>query len=727
MKTDVLTPQAIFNQPQRFSVPLFQRPYVWSQDNQWEPLWEDVTRAAERMLKAPNGKHQPHFLGAVVLQQVTNGTGSLQHRTIIDGQQRLTTLQVLLDALQAEFVRVEAVKEAKRVERLVTNEDDFCDRPEDRHKVWPTNRDRDAFFEVMGAPPPVDYDLLRNSSQRLVEAHRFFAEEARKWLTGAGEGEVSARAHVLDKVVREQLQIVVIDLSADENAQEIFETLNARGSQLTAADLIKNFVFQRAVEEGVDVEAAYQRYWADFETAFWEEKVASGRVLYPRASLFLNHWLISRTGEEILAREVFERFKHFATHEANKPMSALLGEIHRASLVYRRLTDLAGAPSAHEERLSTFAYRIAVIEVDVVKPVILWLYDPEQPRISEPQQEKALQALESWLIRRALIRGVSGLYTRVFSELLKFLMHGDRTLAGDRVEAFFKSQTADSNYWPDDQDLARELDGAMVYKRLQQKRLRMIFESIEDHLRGWKGAAPAKGAERVRRGVLHIEHVMPRKWQTHWPAPEDASDEAQRDRLIHTLGNLTLLTGKLNASISNAAWTGPSGKAAALQAHDVFHLNRHLLHRAGAGWDDANIRARTLELIALIQEVWPVPPGHKVDLAADRPKLRRRVELIDLITAGVLTAGTKLYPMSLAHAERIATVLPDGRVELEGVSYNSVSAAAKSLTRGVSANGWYFFLVDPVTKRRLSHLYKEYLAQRSIEDDDDEDDDDEDE
>ena len=124
MKTDVLTPQAIFNQPQRFSVPLFQRPYVWSQDNQWEPLWEDVTRAAERMLKAPNGKHQPHFLGAVVLQQVTNGTGSLQQRTIIDGQQRLTTLQVLLDALQAEFVRVEAVKEAKRVERLVTNEDD---------------------------------------------------------------------------------------------------------------------------------------------------------------------------------------------------------------------------------------------------------------------------------------------------------------------------------------------------------------------------------------------------------------------------------------------------------------------------------------------------------------------------------------------------------------------------------------------------------------------------
>jgi hypothetical protein len=573
----------------------------------------------------------------------------------------------------------------------------------------------------------VDYDLLRNSSQRLVEAHRFFAEEARKWLTAAGEAEVSARAHVLDKVVREQLQIVVIDLSAEENAQEIFETLNARGSQLTAADLIKNFVFQRAVEEGVDVEAAYQRYWADFETAFWEEKVNSGRVLYPRASLFLNHWLISRTGDEILAREVFERFKQFATHEANKPMSVLLGEIHRASLVYRRLNDLLASPSSRDERLSTFAYRVAVMEVDVVKPVVLWLYDSEQSRISEPQLEKALQTLESWLVRRALIRGVSGLYTRVFAELLQFLMRGDRGSAGDRVETFLRNQTADATYWPDDQDLARELEGSMVYKRLHRGRLRMVLESVEDHLRGWTGAAPAKGAERVRRGVLHIEHVMPRKWQTHWQAPDDASDEAQRDRLIHTLGNLTLLTGKLNASISNAAWGGPSGKAAALQAHDVFHLNRHLLHRAGAGWDDASIRARTAELISLIQQVWPVPPGHKVDLTAERPKLRRRVELIDHITSGILAPGTQLTPGRKGLSDRLATVLPDGRVELEGVIHNSVSAAARTLTGTIAANGWYFFLVDPVTKRRLSHLYKEYLAQRSIEDDDDEEDDDEDE
>jgi hypothetical protein len=727
MKTDVLTPQAIFNQPQRFSVPLFQRPYVWSQDNQWEPLWEDVTRAADRMLKAPNGKHQPHFLGAVVLQQVTNGTGSLQHRTIIDGQQRLTTLQVLLDALQAEFVRVEAVKEAKRVERLVINEDDFCERPEDRHKVWPTNRDRDAFFEVMGALPPVDYDRLRNSSQRLVEAHRFFADEARKWLAAAGEVDVLARAHVLDKVVREQLQVVVIDLSSEENAQEIFETLNARGSQLTAADLIKNFVFQRAVEEGVNVEAAYQRYWADFETAFWEEEVSAGRLRHPRASLFLNHWLISRTGEEIVAREVFDRFKQYALYEAQKPMSMLLAEIHRAAQVYRRFSELASQSASHDDVLSMFAYRMAVMENDVVRPLVLWLLDQEHPPVPIQQLNKALRAIESWLVRRALIRATASRHNNFIVEVIRSLRGADRQQVGDLIENYLKQQSVDASYWPDDDEIRRELDGMMVYRRFRRQRLRMLLEAVEDHLRGWTSNAAPKGAERVRRGSLHIEHVMPRKWQKHWTLPEDTSDEVQRERLIHTLGNLTLLTSKLNTSISNAAWHGPTGKASALQAHDVLHLNRHLLHLAGGGWDDASIRARTLELIALIQQVWPVPAGHKVDLAVERPKLRRRVELIDLITSGILAPGTQLTPARKGLTDRVATVLPDGRVEIDGQVHNSVSAAAMTLTRGIPTSGWHFFLVDPVSKRRLSHLYKEYLAQRSIEDEDDDEDDDDDE
>jgi uncharacterized protein with ParB-like and HNH nuclease domain len=123
---------------------------------------------------------------------------------------------------------------------------------------------------------------------------------------------VQLRAGAIERTVRELMQMVVIDLAADENAQEIFETLNARGAQLTAADLIKNFIFQRLTESGADVEVAYGQYWKGFETGFWETEISAGRVRHQRSSMFLNHWLIAKAGEEILAREVFHRFKAYA-------------------------------------------------------------------------------------------------------------------------------------------------------------------------------------------------------------------------------------------------------------------------------------------------------------------------------------------------------------------------------------------------------------------------------
>ena len=127
----------------------------------------------------------------------------------------------------------------------------------------------------------------------------------RSWLIEEGETQAVDRAEALERSVRELVQMVVIDLAPQENAQEIFETLNARGAVLTAADLIKNFIFQRLLEQGTNVEEAYEKYWKNFETAFWEEDVSAGRIKYQRSSLFINQWLISKTGEEVLAREVF--------------------------------------------------------------------------------------------------------------------------------------------------------------------------------------------------------------------------------------------------------------------------------------------------------------------------------------------------------------------------------------------------------------------------------------
>jgi len=712
----------VFMQPQRLVVPLFQRPYVWNEENQWQPLWDDVARVTERVLNRPMDKHHPHFLGAVVLQQVQKQTGQMQERTIIDGQQRLTTLQLLMDALHAELLAVAAQQPAMRLEPLVANADPFCSKSTDRFKVWPTNRDRPAFNAVMAATPPVDYDALGHRGEKIVEAHRFFSEHAREWLGAAGPDAVAARAVAIETVVRDLLQIVVIDLTVDENAQEIFETLNARGAQLTAADLIKNFIFQRLLETGTDVEDAYQKHWKEFETGFWETEVSVGRLRYPRSSIFLNHWLIARTGEEVVAREVFDRFKRFADHDASVTMTTLVEQVYGASRIYREFIMSASTLTGPIDRLGLFGYRTGVLESEVIKPLALFLLDPEQPKIPDAQFVRALDVVESWMVRRMLVRATTKNYNQVVAELVARLRESDRAKAGDVVESYFASQSSGSRYWPDDAELLEELAGLLAYRRLGRGRLRMVLEAIEDHRRGWRDGKPGLGDERVARGSLAIEHVMPRKWLANWPL--DGHDEAERDRTIHTLGNLTLLTHKLNSKQSNGPWLGKAGKREGLEAHDVLFLNRDLLKKADDKWTDDGIAVRTKELSEAIIHIWPVPPGHKSGFSPDRkPRLRKKVHLSDLINAGVLTPGMMLFPVRKKYDNKVATLLPDGKVEVDGIAYASPSDAATALA-GKRTGGWWFFLTDQASRTSLRKIRRDYVNAMAVDEEDDESDDD---
>lgn len=699
METLVRTPQQVFNQPQRLAVPLFQRPYVWNEENQWEPLWSDVVRLAERFIA--DGRASPHFLGAVVFQQPQNATGSLQERTIIDGQQRLTTLQLLLDALHAELLACGARQQAKRIESLVRNDEAFCERPEDQFKVWPTNRDRPAFNGVMSATIPVDYGSLANQG-RLVDAHKYFAERAREWLSAEGEDAVVSRASAIEKVVRESLQIVVIDLNADENAQEIFETLNARGAQLTAADLIKNLVFQRLFEAGADVEAVYEKSWKEFETGFWETEVSYGRLRYTRSSIFLNHWLITQTGEEIVAREVFTRFKRFVQADSLSGMPVLLERLRRSANVYRSFIEASTNLTGSIDRIGMFAYRTATLDSDVFKPVLLLLLDPEQPAIPTEQLHKALESLESWLVRRMLVRGNTNGYNKLAADLVKSLRDSERASAGDVVTTFFASQTSASSYLPDDAEIHREVTGLSAYTRLQRGRLRMLLEAIEDHRRGWKGNIEAFGGQRVPRGKLAIEHIMPQSWQTNWPLGE--SNDSQRDAVVQVLGNLTLLTGKLNSKVSNGPW---AKKREALKEHDVLKLNMDLLDRAGEAWHEQLIAHRTSELIGFINEIWPSPQGHVSSFVTTPRPDRRRTSIADLIGAGLLESGATLYPRRKRFSDVTATVLSDGGIDVAGVRYTTPSGAASAISGG-SENGWWFFLLSPTGRRSLSDLWHEY-------------------
>jgi hypothetical protein len=720
MDTQVRTPQAIFMQPQRLLVPLFQRPYVWNEELQWEPLWKDLERVATRLLQSPNTAQAPHFLGAIVLQQLATPTSDLQQRTVIDGQQRLTTLQLLLDAVHAEIEMVGALMPAARLEPLIANAEAFRRHREDAFKVWPTNRDRPAFNEVMEAPAPIDYQNLEHRRSRIVKAHQYFSKQCRAWLNAEGPDKVVGRAEAIERSARELLQIVVIDLTANENAQEIFETLNARGAVLTAADLIKNFVFQRLLEQEADVEEAYSKYWAQFETAFWEEEVNVGRVKIPRSSVFLNHWLIARTGEEVVAREVFARFKTYADYQAGHPMLDLLQEIHRAATIYRTFTEKAEILDGPLDRVGLFAYRVKTLESEVIKPVLLALLDHKAGALPQQQIDTALDVLESWLARRMLVRATAKSYNKIMAEVVSVIRNAPREQVGETLKQYFSSQRSEVAYWPDDEEVRKELETMPVYRKLSRARLRMVLESIEDHWRGWIPGRVSAAGMRIRRGSYAIEHVMPQAWIKHWPLRLGGS-ESERDARIHRLGNLTLLTKKLNSTVSNGPWLGEGGKAAHLQEKDVVLLNSRLLKDYGLKeWDETGIDARTGKMIDAILAVWPVPPDHKVHIDREQADASVTVEIADLVGAGYLAPGQTLYSRPGKYGGHSATILSDGRIEVAGQVFDSPSSAGIHV-RKKSTNGWNFWRLDPNGDRPLRRVRAEYLRVVSPEGTDEDD------
>ncbi len=407
-------------------------------------------------------------------------------------------------------------------------------------------------------------------------------------------------------------------------------------------------------------------------------------------------------------------------------MARLIAQVHDASHVYRDFITKAAEHNGPVDRLGLFGYRTSVLESEVIKPLVLCLLDPEQPRIQEMQLSKALDVVESWMVRRMLVRATTKNYNQVVAELVSALRQAGRASAGDVIETYLAGQTSGSRYWPDDNELREELAALLAYRRLGRGRLRMVLEAVEDFLRGWRNGKAGLGDERVARGKFAIEHVMPRKWLAHWPIGDN--DDAERDRAIHTLGNLTLLTGKLNSKVSNGPWLGARGKREGLEEHDVLLMNRELLRTAGGEWTDEAIRRRTQEIADVIIQVWPVPPGHTSGFSPDRkPHLRKKVRLSDLINGGVLTPGMPLYPARKKYSDRIATLLPDGQVEVDGVAYVSPSDAARAIA-GKRVGGWWFFLTDQASRTSLRKIRRDYVNAMAVDAEDDEaDDEDEDE
>ena len=255
--------QEILKPERRYIIPTFQRDYEWTLDGQWRLLFEDLESTADRLLDARASQSEssvvlknkeqnvtPHFLGAIMCASLPFATGGVALRSVIDRQQRLTTIQLLVRGL-SDVLQEAGSDGRKSVRRMLFNPDDVVDSPEEVHKLWPRRRDREVWPTAMGDAVPA----YAGSKDHLYLRARRFAEAVRESVrSDAGEPD-SERLQALADALSSLSKLVVIDLEENDDAQVIFEVLNGRQTPLAAIDLVKNLLFLRGELADEDVES----------------------------------------------------------------------------------------------------------------------------------------------------------------------------------------------------------------------------------------------------------------------------------------------------------------------------------------------------------------------------------------------------------------------------------------------------------------------------------------
>jgi uncharacterized protein with ParB-like and HNH nuclease domain len=370
MKVDKLTLQKVFEYTERLEAPLFQRPYVWKREENWEPLWEAIQRVAEKRLAGQSTR--PHFLGAIVLDQIKTPMGKLHTRQIIDGQQRLTTLQLALAAARDLCTKRSEPQYAKAFEKLIVNDVPLSVEQDDIFKVWPTNADHDDFRTVMKACSPSivrKMDHAHPDDEWLIpNAYLYFSDTFDEWLGHFGTESSQKKIDALYMTMRDDLLLVVIDLEENDDAQEIFETLNALGTPLLPADLVKNYLFRLAEFQHEDSRQLYERYWKRFDSGreYWRKEVRQGRMKRPRLDLFLNHYLTLMRGEEVMIAQLFSSYRDFVENGDNGNAAQHMELFQSYANVYKSFDEFPR--NTHE---GLFFYRLEQLDTTTVFPILL--------------------------------------------------------------------------------------------------------------------------------------------------------------------------------------------------------------------------------------------------------------------------------------------------------------------------------------------------------------------
>lgn len=541
----------------QFVIPIYQRTYSWTRQ-QCEQLWKDIVRASDDEVSG-------HFVGSVVyvergLYQVT----AVPQLLVIDGQQRLTTLTLLLVALgrALESSNGDSEMTRKKVSSYYLINDQESD--EKRFKLLLTKSDKTTLVRLVedGEPP-------EQGSIRIEENLKFFEEQI-------------AQSHLtLDQLYAGISKLIIVDVSLDrghDNPQLIFESMNSTGLDLTQADLIRNYVLM-----GLELEEQtklYEEFWFPMEQSFGHAEYA------PLFDRFMRDYLTVKTGQIPNIGQVYAEFKTFAQAQrlAGRSTRDLVAEVHKYSKHFVRLAFGRGDDRALRDAITD----INTMKVDVVYPFLLEvLEDHASGIVSEAELLVVLRLVESYVFRRSICGIPTNSLNKTFANLMKEI---DKSNYLESLQAAFLLKDSYRRL-PRDEEFRREIAVKDVYNFRSRN---YLLRKLENHGR----------KEPVDVGSYTIEHVMPQNPNLSEEWKQELGSEWKRvqDSYLHTLGNLTL-TG-YNPELSDRPFSEKRTMEGGFKDSPI-RLN-HALALLET-WNEEAIRSRAEVLAQQACGVWSIP------------------------------------------------------------------------------------------------------------------------
>ena len=655
---------------QRMVIPVYQRAYSWDEE-QCRQLWDDIIAVGRR-------SSGTHFTGSVVM--VLGGEFSasgVNKLLIIDGQQRITTLSLLIVAM-AEFTR-------EHPDKLThVSYDEIIDsgylvlkykKGEDHYRLTLSQGDEKTLCSVVDHLENSDVEVV-SKSHRIVDNLALF----RTWLSNIDDPNV-----VWDGIQR--LEIVDITLSqGQDNPQLIFESMNSTGKDLTTADLVRNFVLMGLPMD--EQEDLYANYWRKIEETL-------GADSYDEVfDEFLRNWLtVINAPTSIVARDVYRLFKrHVMDNGYDKPgqMAELLKEIRRYAGHYACIT--AGA--CEDKELRVLLTRIQKLDVSVVNPLLMSFFeDYVGDALSHDDFASMLRTTESYLFRRSVCDVATNSLNKFFSSVIARLnaVRDDGGNIREAFEAILLGEEGTARRMPSDAEFERALRMRDCY---EFKRRFYLLTTLEN---SWHAKDPLD----FSGGNFSIEHIMPQNALASAEWREMLGDDCERvyDEFINTLGNLTLTA--YNSELSDAPFAEKKAHLKGGFNQDYLVISKEL-HDLDV-WDEGAIRGRAKRLAERALEVWPFPELSADVVVSYKPVKKATPAMKSMTFRAVCTMAGVVPGTELVASEgddvAVATVTDDYGIRLSnGEVLESLSRAAervKELATGkrISTNGWSYWHV----------------------------------